>query len=142
MFTAAGLIHNSVVWLFQVDSTPTPQHLMPLRPTYLHLLILLRWANSPHMTQTSPPQQQVSLSSPFHTVTALSPHWRFTNSPLLFVHSEPSSSDVKQHQCVIHTASWRCGSKSGICVFFFNFSVRFPRCLTDNLNMYSYCYNV
>lgn len=46
----------------QVDSTPTPQRLMPLRLTYLRLLILLLWASSPHMTQTSPPQQQVSLS--------------------------------------------------------------------------------
>ncbi|KAG8008954.1 WW domain-binding protein 2 [Nibea albiflora] len=34
------------------------QRLMPLRPTYLRLLILLLWASSPHMTQTSPPQQQ------------------------------------------------------------------------------------
>lgn len=46
----------------QVDSTPTLQRLMPLRPTYLRLLILLLWASSPHTTQTSPPQQQVSLS--------------------------------------------------------------------------------
>lgn len=46
----------------QVHSTPTLQRLMPLRPTYLRLLILLLWASSPHMTQTSPPQQQVSLS--------------------------------------------------------------------------------
>ena len=65
----------------QVDSTPIPQHLMPLRPTYLHLLILLRWANSPHMTQTSPPQQQVSLSSPIHTESL---HYlRIGDSPIL-----------------------------------------------------------
>ncbi len=45
----------------QVDSTPTLQRSMLLRPTYLRLLILLLWASSPHMTQTSPPQQQVRL---------------------------------------------------------------------------------
>lgn len=35
----------------------------------------------------------------------LSPQWRFTNFPPLFVHTEPNSSGVKAHQCVIHTES-------------------------------------
>lgn len=44
---------------------------------------------------------------PFHRVASLSPHRRFTNSPPpLFVQTEPSSSSIKLHQCVIHTTSW------------------------------------
>jgi len=54
-------LHLSAAAL-QVDFTPALQRLMPLRATYLHLLILLLWVSSHHMTQTSPPQQQVSLS--------------------------------------------------------------------------------
>uniref|UniRef100_A0A671XCF7 WW domain binding protein 2 n=1 Tax=Sparus aurata TaxID=8175 RepID=A0A671XCF7_SPAAU len=74
-----------------------------------------------------------SLQPYSHRITALSPHWRFTNSPPLFVHSEPSSSGVKPHQCVIHTASWLCRSKRGACVFF---SLCLHRCLSVNLKMY------
>lgn len=45
---------------FQVAFTPAPLRLMRLLPTMLPLLTLLLWASSPHMTQTSPRQQQVS----------------------------------------------------------------------------------
>ena len=51
-----------------------------------------------------------------HRVTALSLHRMFSNSPLLFVHTEPSSSGVKPHQCVIPTAKHCCGSKRGMTV--------------------------
>ena len=48
---------------------------------------------------------------------ALSLQQQFANSPLLFVHTEPSSSSVKTHQCVIHTER-HCGSKRGVMVHF------------------------
>ncbi|MEQ2165519.1 hypothetical protein GOODEAATRI_017668 [Goodea atripinnis] len=44
------------------DSTQVLQLSMPLRAMYLHLLILLLWVSSHHVTQISPPQQQVSVS--------------------------------------------------------------------------------
>ena len=65
-------------------------------------------------------------TSLFHRV-AISPHQRFTTSPPLFVQTEPSSSGMNPHQCVIHRASRRWQYSSWwwcLCV-----STRFPHVL-------------
>lgn len=64
--TQLNLFAAACIYLFfpsaQVGSTQPPRRSMLLRAMFLHLLILLLWASSHHMTQTCPPLQQVSLS--------------------------------------------------------------------------------